>query len=215
MSAPDIAELPAEDAEEPDSPDTNPGVEADKQAREQLEQLDVGSGAEAVGDDSDEPDVAEVDLTEDDLGAGGSDLFAGDETSDSSSSSSSSSSDDSEDETPDDPLGLDAADDMDAIVGAINEGAARLAVVGLEDDEKDDLMGEFEETFAAFRLGHFGAQAADEYILSGEDEVDPVWGLLGTAMLCAAFALWTRPDSEEQIERMKDAVGGITDGVAA
>ena len=212
MAAPSLAEKPddgAEELEEPGEPDEDPGG---RSAEDQLEDLDVGGNAEPVNADSGEdPDVAEVELTEDDLTSGGSGLFSGDE--DAGSSSSSSSSDDG-DETTDDPLGLEDGGEMEGLAEAINEGAARLAVTGIDDDStKDELEEEFTETFAAFRLGHFASHTADEYVFSGDEEVDPIWGLLGTAMLCAAFALWTRPDSEEQIERLRDAVSSLSNGV--
>ena len=86
----------------------------------------------------------------------------------------------------------------------INEGAARLAVVGLDEGkQKDDLETEFVDVFGAFRLGFYGEQVAEEYLMVDDDDVDPVWGLLGTAIVCSAFAIWMRPDGDEQIRRAR------------
>lgn len=209
MSAPDIASPP------PDA-DGEPTAET---AEERLDDLDVGDGAEPVDDgDGENPDVAEVELTEDDLDAGEG-LFSGDEEADTGSSSSDPEGEDEEDGSE---SGEDAADDLfefdedsksGQMADAINEGAARLAVSGLDGDEKDDLEDEFAEVFGSFRLGYFGAEAAEEYVFSGEEDVDPLWGLLGTMILCAGFSLWMRPDGDEKIERMKDAIGNMADGV--
>lgn len=163
-------------------------------------QPDIPSVPETGDDDGpDEPNVAEVELGDDDFGDG--DLF-----------------DDVEEaeEPADAGEGDSSGDPMDALDGAtggladaMNEGAARLAVVGLEDDEKADLQGEFEDVFSAFRLGHYAGACAEEYVLAdAEDEVDPAWGLLGSVLVCSAVVVWMRPDGDEQIERMKDAIGG-------
>lgn len=94
------------------------------------------------------------------------------------------------------------------VATAINQGAARLAVVGLEDEDKERLEGEFEEVFEAFRLGYFGGEVADEYLMVN-DEVDPIWGFAAAMMSCAIFAMYMRPDSDEQMEKIAGVVGGI------
>ena len=164
---------------------------------------DTSSDDEADADlDADGPEsVAEVELGDDDFG--GDDLFDGvDEPSESPS------------ESEGDSSGS-AMEDLDAATGglssAMNEGAARLAVVGLEDDEKSELQAEFEEVFGAFRLGHYAGACAEEYVLADtEDDVDPAWGLLGSVLVCSAVVVWMRPDGEEHIEQMKSALGGET-----
>ena len=165
--------------------------------------------------DQEEPTVMEVDLTEDDFGGGGG-LFTGLEDTD------------SEDQDETGPVGekADAAlgltDEHSNIEAAINEGAARLAVVGLDPDYKlgndedvedsDCLEAEFVDVFSAFRLGYFGAGFLDEYIFTEEDHIDPAWGLLG-AMLCAtAFTVWMRPDGDEIVADLTDAILGIGGG---
>lgn len=152
------------------------------------------------GDAPSEPEnVAEVELGEDDYG--GDNLF--DDVEDAESDSSSSTSSESSDVMD----GLDAA--TGGLSSAMNEGAARLAVVGLEDDEKEELEQEFTEVFGAFRLGHYAGRCAEEYVLSDTDEeVDPAWGLLGSVLVCSAVVMWMRPDGDEQIEQLKQALGG-------
>lgn len=160
---------------------------------------------ENVEDESEEPepDVAEVDLTEEDFG--GEDLFADIEDSDGSGTA--------DDTETDDLLGeLDARGGQ--LESAINDGAARLAVVGL--DDSDDLEEEFQEVFGAFRLGFFGSQFTEEYILlADEEEIDPAWGLLGAAMCCMAVTLWMRPDGDEQLKRFQSGVSTVAGGAGA
>jgi hypothetical protein len=154
-------------------------------------------------DDDDAPsgpeNVAEVELGEDDYG--GDNLF--DDVEDAESDSSGSTPGESSD----------VMDSLDAATGglssAMNEGAARLAVVGLDDDEKEELEQEFTEVFSAFRLGHYAGRCAEEYVLADTDEeVDPAWGLLGSVLVCSAVVVWMRPDGDEQIQQLKQALGG-------
>lgn len=153
-----------------------------------------------------EPDVAEVELDESDLGGGG-DLFEGIEGA-------------TDDDGDGDGMGLDEdGDPFDLgdrggkMEDAINDGAARMAVVGLDDDEKEGLEDEMRDVFEAFRLGYFGAEFFEEYVMVGDEEqVDPAWGLAGAAFCCAAVCLWMRPDGDEQMIRMKDAIANIAGG---
>jgi len=97
----------------------------------------------------------------------------------------------------------------------IVNGAARLAVVGLPDSfeaggrvqSKQSLRTEFEEVFEEFRLGHYGSQAAQEYLFVDED-IDPLWGFAASALACAAIVYWMRPDSDELLSNF----GGGADG---
>jgi len=219
MEAPAIAESPdGDDAGGPEMRDEErqseePAADPDAAA------ADVGDGGD--GDvPGDEPDVVEADLTDDDLGDGASsDLFTGTEDSESSSESSESSSDDAGDEPGDDagdPFeGL--GERGESLESVINEGASRLATAGIEDDEeRDDLEGEFEHIFEGFQLGYFGARFANEYVFVDDDsEVNPAWGLLGSVLVCAAFVVWMRPDGDDLVERAKDAVSGIIGGDVA
>jgi hypothetical protein len=156
--------------------------------------------------DETEPDVAEVELHEDDFDGGGG-LFDDVEDADNDP-------DTDDDGDGDDPL--DALDDRgEALEGAINEGFARLGVAGLPDDEQDDLEGEFTEIFEAFRLGYFGSRVVEEYVFVDDgQEVDPAWGFAGSAFCALAIILWMRPDGDEQMGRITDAVGNIAGGAA-
>lgn len=212
MATPEVAEsLDSGGLEGPEAPESadesgGGGVESAVEATEDVVD-DQGGGAE-------EPTVAEADLSEDDF-ADGDGLFSGVEDADESDgddADSSSDGDDSDDQDDDVLDGLDARGE--ALEESINEGVARLAVVNIEDDdEQDALETEFAETFEAFRFGYFGAAAVEEYVLVDEDdEIDPLWGFLGAAMMCSAMVVWMRPDGEELVEKTKETVGNIIGG---
>ena len=183
----------------------------------------TGGEAETEADDLDEmeaPDeVAEVELTDDDLEGEASDLFTGTEDGatdgdDTDGAESDESGDESEDDSePGDALG-DLGDRGESLESTVNEGAARLAVVGLEDDEeKDALEDEFTEVFEAFRLGYFGTRFMEEYVFTSDDgEVEPTWGLLGASLCCLAVVVHMRPDGDEMVDRAKGAVENIAGG---
>lgn len=96
---------------------------------------------------------------------------------------------------------------------AINEGSARLSVVGIEDDStKKDLQGEFEEVFEAFQLGHYGNRVMHDYLLRGADDVNPVWGLAGSAMLCSVMVVYLRPDGDEVVSNAKEKLAAVRNG---
>lgn len=104
--------------------------------------------------------------------------------------------------------------DEGAIAETINNGAARLAVVGLDDEfevngkpkTKDDLRGEFVEVFEDFRLGHYSAEVAQEYLLIDDEEISPVWGLTASMLLCTVMVIMLRPDGDELVGRVKTRV---------
>lgn len=164
---------------------------------------------------------AEVELTDDDLGG---DLFSGVEEAESGDESESS-PDTSDGSGDGDESDLEeVADGLDGNAAAMedtfNEGAARLAVVGLTDDDFEDsdltkssLQEEFEETFQAFRLGYFGSRALEEYVLDPADEdVSPAWGLLGSVLMTGALVVWLRPDGDEAIGKAREKISGFTGG---
>lgn len=193
MAAPQLAEQPEEieqpDDETPETPDSN------------------------TPDTPDLPDPAMVDeaeavIGEDDVDSGG--LFSGVEEGETDVADDPDLSPDTDDETDGETPEMPGLEDS-AVAEAINEGAARLAVVGLEDDdEQDRLEDEFVEVFEAFRLGHFGAETADEYLLIDDQEnVDPIWGLASAMAACAMFTVYMRPDRDEQLERFADTLGGM------
>lgn len=155
--------------------------------------------------ESSEPEVAEVDLGDDDYGGG--DLF--DDVEDSGSSGSSRDESDGSDDPMDEIFGGEST----GLAKQFNEGAARVGVAGLDDDEeRDALQTEFSEIFDAFGLGHFAERTVEEYVLVGDEEIDPAWGLLGAVLVCAAVVLTMRPDGDEQMKRLSSAVGGLAGG---
>ncbi|AGC65541.1 hypothetical protein K745_gp16 [Haloarcula hispanica virus PH1] len=204
-----------------ESGDDDPGLEADDEADEAVgESLDeareLAEGAAETPEPDDDPDVAEVDLTDDDLGGSASDLFTGtdDATTDSDDSALSTDDDGDSDDEEEDTDALDALGARgESMEEAINDGAARLAVVGLDDeDDKDGLQEEFTEVFEAFRLGYFGSRFFEEYVFTDDDEVDPMWGLFGAALTCTAFIVWMRPDGDEMVQQAREAVEGLIGG---
>jgi len=207
MVQPDLADEGGEDDQGNEEP-----AEAQGEAF-----VDDGDGDEQGGADVRE---AEVDLSDEDLGG---DLFDGVE-----SAASEDVDDNGEDQGDDgDESAADEAD-LDGIgdglegnaaelESAINEGAARLGVVGLTEDDFEDsdmtldgLEDELRETFAAFRLGYFGSQSVEKYVLEpAEGDVSPAWGLAGSTLMAAAMVVWLRPDGDDAIERAREAVRGI------
>lgn len=115
-------------------------------------------------------------------------------------------------ESFEDSLGPGDDDTSTAVAENINAGAARLAVLGLQDEfevnggrqTKKDLETEFEEVFETFRLGHYGAECAHEYLLIEDENIEPIWGFLASAMLCTAMCMWMRPDGDELVSNVTD-----------
>lgn len=150
----------------------------------------------ATSDPPPEPEIEEISLSDDDLMADNG-LF--DDIED---------ADERGETVTDDPFDALSGSES-ALEGAITDGAARLAVVGLDAD-RDDLEAEFKGVFEAFRLGHFGSAFLQEYVLIDEDDaIDPAWGLAGSAVCCAAVVLWMRPDGSEQLARVTDSLGTL------
>lgn len=98
----------------------------------------------------------------------------------------------------------------------INAGVARAAVIGLDEEwerddgtvaSKDSLQTEFEETFAAFRLGHYAEICAEEYLLADAEDIHPVWGLIGASLICAATIVYKRPDGDQIVDKTKNHLG--------
>lgn len=181
--------------------------------------------AEAEGDDSPEEDVGGEEVAHTDIGETGVDpdgffdgvdtdpggddvsdsLFDGVDGDDSSGSGSTSSESSEASETRSSGLAAD-----------INAGMARAAVIGLDDkwttedgDErkKTDLQKEFEETFEAFRFGHYASICAEEYLLMEAEDIHPVWGLIGASLICAAVIVYRRPDGDQMVDKAKLKLG--------
>jgi hypothetical protein len=158
-----------------------------------------------AGNEDDEPVIAEVDLEEDDFA---DDLFSGIEESSDEGNESEKSENDGDRGSRD--TVFDGETPGESLQATINDGASRLAVVGLDDnEEKENLQGEMRDVFEAFRLGTYGSLFADEYLFVDQDAVDPAWALLGSAVACAGVALMMRPDSGEQVAKMQSAINGL------
>lgn len=110
------------------------------------------------------------------------------------------------------PPGPDAAEEDDRVgfEDSINSGFARLAVVGLdEDDGKDELREEFREVMEEFKLGHYGDEVMQEYMLESEDDIHPIWGFCGALVLCFGLVIYMRPDGDEIMESVTDTLGSF------
>jgi hypothetical protein len=106
-----------------------------------------------------------------------------------------------------------------SLASDINSGVARAAVIGLDDEwetddgetkQKSDLEDEFRETFEAFRLGHYASICAEEYLKLDQDDINPVWGLLGASLICAAVIVYRRPDGDQLIDSAKLNLGEMS-----
>lgn len=157
--------------------------------------------------DGDDVETVEIDPSEEELSGG---LFDGVDDADNESGAEHAQTDE-DGESGETTAGTSVGGD--ALAEVINEGAARLAVVGLseEDFEDDGSPGDLEdelcEVFGAFRLGYFGQDAVEKHVLApSEGEIEPVWGLLGSAALAAAVALSMRPDGSEQLSDMAETL---------
>lgn len=101
-----------------------------------------------------------------------------------------------------------------SLADSVNSGFARMAVIGLDEAQgKEELRGEFRATFEEFRLGFYGAQVCEEYLMAPDDDVDPVWGFAASALACTALVLYMRPDGEELIEQGRTKAAGFTAGL--
>ena len=162
-------------------------TETEKIGQAQIDQTQDETSTTGDSDDSEPTEVEDVEVDES--------MFSGRETADDIVDSDTPESDTDEDKTENKPL-----------EETINEGCAALATIGLEDD-KEDLEKDFIHIFEKFRLGHYGAECADEYVLSGADEeVDPLWGLMGSALLCAVIVVMQRPDTDDQLQNIQSII---------
>lgn len=191
--------------------------EAEEQAAHQADRPDLDAAPDD-GPDPDpdqaasvEPDVAEEEMADPVSKDLDDDFFSGSET-----KASAFDAEESEAAGPQmsegDPLselGPEEADDEETpdaqFEDAINGGASRLAVVGLDDPEQDDLQEEFREVFEEFQLGFYGDQCVRKY--GGSDDVDPIWGLLGSMLLCSVIVVSMRPDGDELVTSAKQRLG--------
>lgn len=108
-----------------------------------------------------------------------------------------------------------AAEDDDKLGETINEGFARLAVVGLDreykmsdEDDTDALEHEFREVFETFRLGEYGSDALQEHVFAFDDTVDPMWGFFASMVVCCIIVVSHRPDGDELVMNMRQRLTG-------
>jgi hypothetical protein len=190
---------------------------------------DPDDGDDEGGGEGDVEEV-ELELSDEDLGG---DLFDGVENAQDADASGDSAGgrgiqaagddeggEDVDEDEEADPVAGGLEGNAEAMEDAINDGAARLACIGLQDDDLDDdmatgdLEAEFVETFEAFRLGYYGSRVVDEYLLApDEDEVNPAWGLAGSALMALAMAVWLRPDGADKVRAARESIEGLADGI--
>jgi hypothetical protein len=163
---------------------------------------DDGGTATVVDGEAIEEELA------DPVPGGGEGFFAGEDDLDTGTGS-----------TPE-PTGTDEAGDIDEMLGEgepeqhsfeepIIEGFARMAVIGLDDDEKDELESEFVDVFEAFQLGHYGDQVLHEYVLVGDDDINPLYGLAGSMLMCTVLTVYMRPDGDEIVSNVRDRMAEL------
>lgn len=199
MPAPDAA-VEAEAEEEMDEL-----VEAEKRAAEE-----EGGKVNVVGDDGLEEELA--DPVETGMGGGGDDFFAGEDSlgSDEPAGEPAPGPEQAGGEVAE-PGGFEEmAESQHSFEEPIVEGFARLAVVGLDDDEQDELEDEFVDVFEAFQLGHYGDRVLHEYVLVGDDDVNPIYGLAGSMLLCTVLTIYMRPDGDEIVTDAKARLQELT-----
>lgn len=206
MSAPQpspAGATPDDGPGEPDAPEESEGddpFDGEEDVEVELADVDVGEPVRdtpSEGETEDDPFDGVED--EDEVGTGGFDNVQQDHDS----------------EWGED-AGFDDGPDLTAISESINAGAARAAVIGLEDEyevngelkSKSDLQQEFEEVFEVANLGTFGAQAAEKY-LQVDEEVDPLMGFAASLVACAVLVLWMRPDGDEIVGNMTEKVQNL------
>jgi len=197
----DLAEIPSDGEEMPEPGEETTADEPD----------DIDTADPFEGEDDIEVDLADTNVGEDAASDG---PFAGDDEVHTPTGGESSSQGDQT--ASQIQQGMDALGDAGHLDEAINEGFARLAVVGLEDgSEKDSLEMEFCEVFEMFRLGHFGKQAVNEYILTDPDEeVDPLWAFAVSLTLSTALVVYMRPDRDEIVDSARDSLSRFTGGLS-
>lgn len=193
MATPEVAE--ADDSGDTDSPEVDGDVVEDSDGDDEVEMVQT-----SVEDTGADPDGFFDDVDTESGNASGDSVFDGTDGAESDGSE-------------------EAAETRSSGIAAdINRGAARLSVIGLDDEwttedgdtrKKDDLRDEFEETFEAFRLGHYGATVVEEYLLVERDDIHPVWGLVGAMLICAAVVVYRRPDGDQLVDTGKQKLGDV------
>lgn len=155
----------------------------------------------------DDPDVETAEVDEEDLSSD-SGSFGFDDVEDDEEES-----DEDEEEEEDEGV-FGGLEDGGQMAEDINRGVAHLGTVGLDDEEtQEELREDFYGTAQAFRLGYYGEECMQEYVLTeGDEEISPVWGLVFAALICGAIFVMRRPDSDEITEKLRDQVENIGGG---
>lgn len=169
-------------------------VEAEERA---AAENDEGGRVNVVGDDGLEEELADPVQS-----GGGGDFFAGEDTLEDEGGSPQARETGGEVAQPADEF-EEMAESQHSFEEPIVEGFARLAVVGLDDQEQDELEDEFVDVFEAFQLGHYGDRVLHEYVLVGDDDVNPIYGLAGSMLLCTVLTIYMRPDGDEIVTDAK------------
>jgi len=172
---------------------------------------DEGGSDEENGVDVETAEVEKEDVKSD------SGKFGFDETEDADGTEDAGESEGEEDEEggSDRPLGsLEDLDEGGQIAADINAGVASLGVIGIEDEDvQEELREDFFKTARDFRLGYYGEQCAEEYILSdNDDDISPVWGLVVAAAICGTIFILRRPDTEEIQQKARNQFQKIGSG---
>lgn len=206
--------LATDEGDVDDSPDLGDGVTVD----DATDVLDK----QPSNDPPDDVDEETVELGDDDLGGG---LFSGVEEGDSDDGQDVDSQDDGQDVDGDGEGDQTVADGLDgnsaAMEESFNQGVGRALVIGLTDEDfedskhdKEGIQTEIAETAEAFRFGYFATQVVEEYVLSpADDDVNPVWGLLGVAIMLFGMAVWLRPDGDAAVDRARNAARNLAGGM--
>lgn len=196
--------------------------ELDDEADEDVDPDEEVSGSDDEESEQDLPtDDGDVEVAQTDVSETGHDpdgLFDDIDTSSSGGDSMFDGVDGDDSNGTDDDSSEAASTRSTGLAADINRGAARAGVIGLDDEwetpsgetrTKDELRTEFEETFEAFRLGHYGSEVIEEYLLVETDDIHPVWGLVGAMLICAAVIVFRRPDGDQLIDSTKMKIGQI------
>lgn len=161
------------------------------------EKTDTGNpdGSESIGKDDIDEDYVELDTETAEL-FDGVDEGSGSEV------------EDDEDPLDDDVVTNALEGESNEFGDAYVEGMAKLMLVGLDDeDERGQIEDELVEAFQTFRLNHFAGRVWEEKMMAEHDtDIDPVWGLVGSTILCIVYGVYRRPDGNEKVKQAIDTI---------
>lgn len=87
------------------------------------------------------------------------------------------------------------------IQGAITDGLAEAAAVGLEGSERERVRSEMHAVAEKFKVGYFGEQCAQKYLKRDIEDIPPEYGLAAALIAFGAIAIYKRPDGEERVRQ--------------